>query len=398
MAREDDVRKIVAGGRAKGLSDDQIRALVQRYDARQQAPSVPSTPQAGGMLPTAGGFLGSLAGTVGGVPGRIAGAGIGGALGKGAEMLMDDTDQGFVEGAKAMGAEGLKQAGFEAAGGAIGKGLKTLGGGLYRVALRPSKAVQQEFPNVVQTGLKEALAVTRRGAAKAGERTAASARHADDLLATAERMGAPKVQPRQVISELRPVRDTLTKRADLGLPNEVPALAQRAKTFAAKHQGGIPLTKAQSLKREAQDVADTAFRAQERGAVIKSDEMLANKAMAKGLRKSIEGIVPAVGPVNQRTRDLVGVTQALEDSSARNLVFDRLVGAGAGFAGGMGAGQGDVKTGLTGAALAAGAVSPALLSQLGIGAAKMAPAASFSPQLWRAALLAQLAAETPGEP
>ncbi len=37
MAREDDVRRIGPGGRAKGLADDQIRALVARYDERQQA-------------------------------------------------------------------------------------------------------------------------------------------------------------------------------------------------------------------------------------------------------------------------------------------------------------------------------------------------------------------------
>lgn len=41
MAREDDIRRIVAGGRAKGLHDDQIRALVARYDARMAPASTP---------------------------------------------------------------------------------------------------------------------------------------------------------------------------------------------------------------------------------------------------------------------------------------------------------------------------------------------------------------------
>lgn len=39
--REDDVRRIVAGGRARNLSDDQIRALVSRYDARAQPQATP---------------------------------------------------------------------------------------------------------------------------------------------------------------------------------------------------------------------------------------------------------------------------------------------------------------------------------------------------------------------
>lgn len=43
MPRQDDVRKIVLGGRARGLSDDQIRGLVQRYDARQTAAPVESS-------------------------------------------------------------------------------------------------------------------------------------------------------------------------------------------------------------------------------------------------------------------------------------------------------------------------------------------------------------------
>ena len=40
-----DVTRIVQGGRARGLSDDQIRALVARYDERQKAPAEPP-PQA----------------------------------------------------------------------------------------------------------------------------------------------------------------------------------------------------------------------------------------------------------------------------------------------------------------------------------------------------------------
>lgn len=47
MPREDDVRRIVSGGRARGLSDDQIRALVARYDQRQASTPPPSGATAG---------------------------------------------------------------------------------------------------------------------------------------------------------------------------------------------------------------------------------------------------------------------------------------------------------------------------------------------------------------
>lgn len=51
MPREDDIRRIVAGGRSRGLPDDQIRSLVQRYDQRQQpqATDPPAAATAGMM-------------------------------------------------------------------------------------------------------------------------------------------------------------------------------------------------------------------------------------------------------------------------------------------------------------------------------------------------------------
>jgi hypothetical protein len=378
-------------------TEEQILAQVGPRATDAPTEAEPSAP-AGGMLPTAGGFAGSLLGTLGGIPGRIAGAAAGGALGKGAELFLDDKDDTLGDSLKAMGAEGAKQGAYEAAGGAIGKGLKAVGGGLYRVALRPSKALQQEFPGVVQAGLREGLPVTQRGAQKAATRTMESAKQADTMIAAAEKGGAAPLKPREVLTELGPVKDTLKRRASLGLPDETGALTERVGEFARRNKGGIPLTKAQGLKREAQDMADTAFRQQERGAVIKSDEALTNKAVAKGFRMAIESRVPGVAPVNQRTRSLMGVSQALDDASTRNLVFDRVIGAGAGLSGGMLAGQGDVSTGLAGAGLAAGLVSPAFLSRAGIAAARSAPIASYTPQGLRlAALLAQLTGEAPAE-
>ena len=50
MAREDDIRRIVAGGRAKDLSDDQIRAIVARYDERPQTATPPPASATIGMI------------------------------------------------------------------------------------------------------------------------------------------------------------------------------------------------------------------------------------------------------------------------------------------------------------------------------------------------------------
>jgi hypothetical protein len=385
MPREDDIRKIVTGARAKGLGDDQIRALVARYDERQAEPPAEAAPSApaGGMLPTGGAFAGSLLGTLGGIPGRIAGAATGGAIGKGAEMFFDEKDDTLGDSLKAMGA-----------GGAVGKGLKALGGGLYRggVRLLP-RTLRQEHENIAETGLREGIALTKRGATKAGELVGQSRQKADAIIGAAEQAGAPPVRPIEVISALRPVGQKMKTQAALGLPDETPALAQRARAFAAQNKGGIPLTKAQGLKREAQDLATTAYKARDKGAVINGMEALTNEAQAKGLRRAIEARVPAVADVNTRTQDLMGLTRGAEHASETGHILSRL-GSG-GLVGGL-AGFG----GLGPAALGAGAGlalgTPGGLTATGLGMRKLGSAASYSPQALRlAALLGQLAAEQP---
>jgi hypothetical protein len=391
MAREDDIRKIVAGARAKGLGDDQIRALVARYNERAQQTAQPQAEprtESGSMLPTAGSFVGSLVGTVGGVPGRIAGAGIGGALGKGAELFFDEKDDSLGDSLKAMGTEGAKQGAYEAAGGALGKGIGLLGKGAYKagVSLLP-RTLKEAHPKIAETGFREGIALTKRGAAKAGEAVKASASQADDMIATAERAGGAPVATREVIRELRPVGQTLKKRAELGLPDEVPALAQRAKTLRSSHPQGIPLSRAQDLKREAQAMADTAYKTQQKGGVIKDDVMMGNEAIARGLRKGIEQRVPDVAAVNARTQGLIGVREGAEHASGTGHILSRAGGATAGALLGLGGGV----LPAAGAALAGGVLTtPQGLSSLGVGLKRTGKIAEFTPEMMRAAILMDL--------
>lgn len=359
---------------------------------QQRAQSAP----AGGMLPTGGAFLGSLAGSFTGPLApvtRVLGAGIGGALGKGVEMLTDEQDQSFGEGARAMGLEALKQGGMEAAGGVVGKGIKLLGSGLYRggVALLP-KTLKQQYPDIVATGLKEGIALTRRGATKAGALVSASRNQADALLANAEKAGASAVSPRKVVTALRPVKAKMKTQAALGLPDETPALAQRAKTFAARNRGGIPLTKAQTLKREAQDLAETAYKARDKGATINSLEALTNEAQARGLREGIESIVPAVGPVNARTQSLMGLTRGAEHASETGHILSRLGGIGGGALLGS---AGGMLPAVAGAGAGLALSTPGGLTATGLMLRKTGSAVGLSPQLLRAALLAQMLGDTP---
>ena len=77
MDRAEAVRTIVTGGRAKGLSDDRIRALVALYDSRQQEPPEEATkaPPVTIGPSTAGQRLSSSLANLEGLPGVIVGAG-----------------------------------------------------------------------------------------------------------------------------------------------------------------------------------------------------------------------------------------------------------------------------------------------------------------------------------
>lgn len=274
--------------------------------------------------------------------------------------------------------------------GAIGKGLQAAGRGIYRggVALLP-KTLKQQFPNIADTGLNEGIALTKRGASAADARVGASRAEADATIASAEAAGKGPVSPRRVITEFRPVRDTVQKRAALGMADETPAVAARARLFASHNKGGIPLTKAQGLKREAQDLAESAYRAQDRGANVNGTDLLMNEAQARGLRQEIERAVPDVGPINRRTQDLVGLTRAAEHASGTGHGLMRLGGAGAlGLLGSGGGALPAMAAAGTGAMLSTpgGLTSLGLLTRTG---GKVLPGAM------RAALLAQMMSDEP---
>lgn len=403
MPRADDVRRIVSGGRQRGLSDDQIRALVARYDQRQapepaQAPaSTERVPVAGRgtqfnqqraernfteALPTAGAMAGGFAGSAIGPAGSVAGAGVGGALGTGAQSLF----RGETPDVGQMATRGVIDAGAQVAGGVAAKGLALAGRGLYKggVALLP-RTLKEAHPKIAETGLREGIALTKRGAAKAGEAVKASAGQADEMIAAAERSGAAPIDPMEVVRELRPVGQKIRTQTALGMADEMPALTQRAKAFTSR--GPIPLTRAQAMKREAQDLATTAYKARDKGAVINNLEALTNEAQARGLRKSLESRVGGLGDVNARTQALMGLREGAEHASGTGHILTRL------GAGGLGAGLASAG----GAAPALGATAggillgtPGGLTAAGTALSKMAPLASHVPQASRLAILMQL--------
>lgn len=146
-----------------------------------------------------------------------------------------------------------------------------------------------------------------------------------------------------------------------------------ATAATASRELGIPLTRAQELKRTAQDAADMAFNAERKGNPITSlsshDGFLSpevDKAVARGLQKAIEKRVPEVAAVNSRTRDLGGLTSALEDAADRNqlmrmLLFPAATGVTSGLT------TGDAGAGAGAAIGTAALVAPGNLSRAAIG-------------------------------
>lgn len=375
-------------------TEAEARAAVGAFTAPpqtvQQQPPAAQAP-ARGMLPMAGGFVGSLVGTVGGVPGRIAGAGVGGAIGKGAELFLDDKDDTFTDSLAAMGLEGGKQAGLEAAGGLLGKGLKYGGSRLYQSVLKPSRALRAEFPTVVDDAINAGVSVGRRGAEKAGQLVSQAGAATRAVLERAEAAGAKAVNMRPVVKELS---RTTRKVAQQPLREADTATVRTIRDQVLKENPTpISLTTANEMKQAAQRVAQDGYKKIAGGADINSVALDANMDIARGLRRSIERRVPETASLNRATQRAMGVSRAADEALGRiennnPLGMSTLIASGTGLATGLG--SGDAKTG-AGTSLAIFALAnPAIASRLAIAAAKGAPWAQYAPQVGRAAILSQL--------
>jgi hypothetical protein len=248
----------------------------------------------------------------------LAAAGLGGAGGAATGSMVEAAqgkDPGSVP--ATMLKHGAAQAAMQGVGAGVAAGAGRVARGVMRGTLRPSKRIQEEFGDVVGTTLKERLPVgaSERAAAK----MAGSAQQAKQMIGEAQAAGAAPVRAKELHPEMQKVAEKLQKRVELGKVDERPELLARAQEIYKQNPQGIPLSRAQELKSEAQEAASQVFRALEKGNVVKDSGALADKAVATGLRKAIEQRVPAVGPVNARTQALMGAKEALEDAEARNV-------------------------------------------------------------------------------
>jgi hypothetical protein len=322
-----------------------------------------------------------------------------------------------------MASQGIQNAAGEGIGQVGSRALQAGGKLLYKAALRPSMALQRDFGDIAATGLKEGAPVSEAGLTTVDASRAASAKQAADLLAAkdAERplvkgylpaaegveLGTPPIHP--TMPELRDPRSAgvlrgrvmpspagtgaypqqigaqevldrglpgmRAKSADMPFPEDASnALQSLEQQFTSQRPNAMSLTEANRLKGEAQDLADTAYRAADAGNPVNSTNAAFNKGIATGTRQAIESRAPDVGPINAKTQDLIGLQRALENANMRNVSG----------------------IGLSPRAFL-GDFMPNVSSRMGIGANTVGQSGVLSPTL-KAAIIALLTGRDPQQP
>jgi hypothetical protein len=292
----------------------------------------------------------------------------------------------------------VEQGSAEAVGTGAALGLRGLGKGIYRggVALLP-RTLKQEFATegvkggkrLADAGFRENIALTGRGAEKAERLQGEVGGQVSDELARMQRMGAPPIDVR---TEIEPALSNVARRVKdepfhSGDQRELVNLRRMLRKETPKQ---VQLGAAQPLKQGAQRKATNAYKQQARGTPIRQIEADASKEIGQAWREAIERRAD-VGPLNTRIQDLIGLERGADQASQTGHILSRMLGAGGAATLGSGGG-------LFPAALAAGAggmlTTPGGLTRAGLGVKGLGEAAWYSPDIYRLALIAQLADET----
>lgn len=272
---------------------------------------------------------------------------------------------------------------------------QTTGRAAYGAAINPSRRIRQGFPGAVDEGYRRNVLPTEGGLTKTENALEASAGKTDQLIARANAAGAPRVTAGQITPAFDEPLAKNALRLKVGAADEGPHLRARRAQVKQQLQFGQPLTKANPIKREAQTLADTAFRAQERGALIKDLDALADLKVAQAYRKAIETNAASVGirdiaQSNERTQSLIGLAQALEDATNQPSRLTHLMATLGGIGGATGAG---LPGGAAAYAAARIATAKPVMAATGIAVGKGGSAALRNAQIVRALAVVKAALE-----
>lgn len=346
---------------------------------------VNAIPSATGM---AGGIIGGIGGSafgfgVGGVPGAIGGATVGGAGGEALKQLVN-TLRGRVTPATPLKAagdiakEGATQGALEAGGAVVGAGARVAGKALMENAVRPTMGLVREFPNVVDTIVKERLPVGRvlpglaKGSEQAIEKLKFASKSVRALLDKAGSGGTTFTND-EIAEPVLKLIDDVAKQP-IGVAQEK-QLAGMIDEFLSRHPGPLTPIAVKELKQRAQAIAKPIYKAMEKGMPVTADQTISarfNDAIASGAKTSLETI-PGVGAAEKKTQDMIGAARALKQAENRRL---SLMAEGAGVAIGSSLGEtvgamlgpdsgidGNLKKAVIGWAVTRGLMSPRSMSR-----------------------------------
>lgn len=406
----DELRGIVTRMVEGGESEQDIAAVIQRYNAKSQPTAETTEPSflqkagkafldyvpnpigiARGIrkiaqpenIPTAGAIGGGiLGGLIGNVPGAIAGAGLGGALGKGGELMARDTagedvpqTAGGVLGA--MATRGAGEAALQAAGGVVGKGLQAAGRGAYRFALRPrQKELGKYGKELIDEGLRRGAPVSAKGIRKIADLKGRAISEKDAKLAMAGDRVSILTKPLvdDTTQALAPQADEL-RRAGLGDPSG--AWRDQGAEIVANNAKGLTPTELEAMKRTHDNRLGGAFRKIRSREPLTPDEQFGVQFVSNA-RNAQEAITPGYKEANKEIMGLSGLESALRNRVEGSAGNDGLANLGLLFGG------------LT-AAPARIAAMPAVSSRLGIAADRAGQASKYQlPNAVRLALLSMM--------
>lgn len=275
-----------------------------------------------------------------------------------------------------------------------------VGRAAYGAAINPSRRIRRGFPGAVDEGYARNILPTEGGLARAENALEASAANTQGLLRHADDLGAPGVTMSQIAPSLAPVKAEAGKRYLLGRPDARPEVVDRAAALYRRNPLEQRLQDANVQKQTAQNLADAAFRAQERGAIIKDLDAMGDLKVAQAYRRAIEQNAASVGvhdiaASNTTTQSLIGLAQALEDATNQPSRLTHLMATLGGVGGVMGGGGIGGAVAYTGARLA---TAKPVMAGAGLLVGKGAAPALEHAQILRAlAVIGALAQQEQGE-
>lgn len=265
-------------------------------------------------LPMIGGVLGGIGGGIAGAPagpwaaygGAVGGAGLGGAAGE----AIKEVAQGDPLSGEKIVREGAWQGGSEAAGGAIARGANALARPIMRRALGVGKSIMKDFPDAVETTLKDKILATKSVLGGAGKATRLREESADALWSLLRGAKGTKLKTADVTAEVRRLF------AKPEIPTKVKAeIASQLSDFLKQHGKTVEPSTLKAIKTLYQQTSKAAMSAEKTSGpslALSSQKLFARK-LAKGAKTTLEQI-PGVAEREARTQSLIGAERAVKDA------------------------------------------------------------------------------------